>query len=395
MTVQARIRALLSVHTGIDASRMPDRALDAAIQRLQSDGDGFPSIEERLANGNSEVLRVLEDAATVGETYFFRHPEQFQIAVNHLRTVHKPNISVWSAGCATGEEAYSLAAVLGQELGVGRRISVLGTDISTGRLAIAREARYREWSLRRAIRLLAPVVRKVGEDYVVHDHIRKDVAFSAHNLLSGPAPGGPFDLVFCRNVLIYLSDDAARTVVKHLTGSLAPDGRLVLGVLDSHSSHTAHLEPVGPPELQMYVPRKATPVEPRRPLRAPIPLDFDDDPITLDPEGPRPEVRKRSSTDAHRSILRAIEREEPAVARSALERLLAQDPMYVPAHLELGLLELRSGRRSAAAAVMGKVVRILENRAADAMLEGPEHAPVAFYRSVAQAVLAQTTGHKK
>jgi chemotaxis methyl-accepting protein methylase len=405
VTARARIAALLSAHTGIDASRMPAHALDAALGRLEANGLGLRAIEARLAEGADDVLHVLEDATTVGETYFFRHPEQFQAAADHLHTLRKPTLSVWSAGCATGEEAYSLAAVLRHALGADRRVSVLGTDIATRRLEIARRGRYREWSLRRAVRPLAPIVERAGDDYVVTAAVRKDVDFRAHNLLADTSPGGPFDLVFCRNVLIYLRDEAVQAVVGHLARALSPDGRLVLGVLDSRTVRIPDLVAVGPPELQVYARRHA---KPQRPSRAPTIVRAPDEPPSLDAAPPPRQTRRpifgaprrapslppraaapALSSEVHRSILRKIEREELAIARTALMELLERDPAYVPAHLELGLLELRVGRHAAATKAMVKVLGMLEHSSAELMLDGPEQAPVAFYRSVAEGVLAQ------
>ena len=181
----------------------------------------------------------------VGETYFFRHPEQLA-AIRQLAIAATPRerpLAIWSAGCATGEEPYTLAMELldAGRIGVGDHI--LATDVSSRALAVAKEARYGEWSLRR----LDPVVRNrhfesQPPQVLVRPQIRAMVEFRRHNLVREPAPATGFDLVVCRNVLIYFNPPTASLVVEKLAVTLAPGGILVLGPVEAPLATTPDLE---------------------------------------------------------------------------------------------------------------------------------------------------------
>jgi chemotaxis protein methyltransferase CheR len=193
------------------------------------------------------AVTTLVEAAVVGETYFFRHPEQLvlirQLAIA-AASRDRP-LSIWSAGCATGEEPYTLAMELADagRIGIGDRI--LATDVSSRALAVAKEARYGEWSLRR----LDPAVRNRHFEshppqVEVRPEIRARVEFQRHNLVRDPAPALGFDLVLCRNVLIYFNPPTAALVVEKLAVSLAPGGVLVLGPVETPLAAGQDLERV-------------------------------------------------------------------------------------------------------------------------------------------------------
>jgi len=190
----------------------------------------------KLRAREHRAVTTLVEAAVVGETYFFRHPEQLvlirQLAIG-AASRDRP-LSIWSAGCATGEEPYTLAMELvdAGRIGLGDRI--LATDVSSRALAVAKEARYGEWSLRR----LDPAVRNRHFEshppqVEVRPEIRAMVELRRHNLVRDPAPALGFDLVLCRNVLIYFNPPTAALVVEKLAVSLAPGGVLVLGPVET------------------------------------------------------------------------------------------------------------------------------------------------------------------
>jgi chemotaxis protein methyltransferase CheR len=189
----------------------------------------------RLRAREHRAVTTLVEAAVVGETYFFRHPEQLS-AIRQLVIANAPRdrpLSIWSAGCATGEEPYTLAMELldAGRAGVGDHI--LATDVSSRALAVAKEARYGEWSLRRLDRAVR--VRHFETDppqVAVRPQIRAMVEFRRHNLVREPSPSTGFDLVVCRNVLIYFNPPTASLVVEKLAVSLAPGGLLVLGPVE-------------------------------------------------------------------------------------------------------------------------------------------------------------------
>jgi chemotaxis protein methyltransferase CheR len=209
---------------------------------------------ERLAR-EPELLDDLLVELTVGETYFFRTPEHFAF----VRDVVLPEVAqrkgpggtlvAWSAGCSSGEEAYSLALVL-LEAGWGGRMRVLGTDVSRAALARARAATYGEWSLRgpEAGRM-RPHLRAEGKRYVLDASLRERVELRYLNLATDrypdPAAGlAEVDVLFCRNVLIYFDGPTITSVVRRFHDTLAPGGYLVPGPSDPSPAAHAPFEPV-------------------------------------------------------------------------------------------------------------------------------------------------------
>ncbi|ABS24681.1 protein-glutamate O-methyltransferase CheR [Anaeromyxobacter sp. Fw109-5] len=207
-------------------------ALRRAARATGLDPDTFRA---RLRARDARCVAELVEAAVVGETYFFRHPEQLEV-VRQLVLERAPRerpLRIWSAGCATGEEPYTLAMLLRDAGRAGCRDRILATDVSVRALAVAAEATYGPWSLRR----LDPVARArhlAGEMPVVRvrEEVRAAVELRRHNLFSEPAPPGPFDLVVCRNVLIYFDPETARAIAARLLEAVAPGGFLLLGPVE-------------------------------------------------------------------------------------------------------------------------------------------------------------------
>jgi len=196
-----------------------------------------------LIQARAEALDDLLVELTVGETYFFREPAQFTVirgtVLPDIRRRRGPThaIRAWSAGCASGEEAYSLAIVLAEQ-GVGEPAHVRGTDISRAALAKARAATYGAWSLRgEGTALAQPYLRRAGERWVVNERIRGRVRFEHLNLALDVYPSCTtgiwgMDLILCRNVLIYFDAHTVRHVARRLYESLAMGGWLITGPSD-------------------------------------------------------------------------------------------------------------------------------------------------------------------
>jgi chemotaxis protein methyltransferase CheR len=185
-------------------------------------------------------LSELAVALTVPETYFFRHIEQFQALAEAALPARLEarkstrQLNVLSAGCASGEEAYSLAAVILKLPGIANwDVRIRGIDLNAQLLGKARQARYSEWSLRavgEAERRLC--FRREGGNYVLDEKLKSAVTFEEGNLAGGGASCWQpdfFDIIFCRNVMIYFSPMAIRTLAGRLASSLAPGGFLFLG----------------------------------------------------------------------------------------------------------------------------------------------------------------------
>lgn len=177
-----------------------------------------------------EVSRIL----SIPETHFARHPECFDAYAELLKRVVRERpagtLRIWSAGSATGEEAYQLAAVA-REI-AGDRVKVFGTDMSEAAVSCARVGRYSAWSMRgEAAKRLAWLTH--GEDGVeVDPSLRPLVEFRVGNLTEPQFPPAYFDLAFCRNVLIYFTEEGGGRVLDNIRAALRPGGCLITAPTD-------------------------------------------------------------------------------------------------------------------------------------------------------------------
>ncbi len=215
---------------------------DVLAERIRASGSaGLESYLARVASREVEEIRALAERLTVGETYFFRHPDQFralaEIALPERLQARQAErrLSLLSAGCASGEEAYSLALQLSEALPEVDTwdIRITAVDVNPAALRKARQARYGEWSLRSTSPdLLRRNFSRQDRHYVLQGPERNWVRFEERNLLAeDPAfwRPGRFDIVLCRNVLMYFTPEAMRSVVARFAGALAPGGWLFLG----------------------------------------------------------------------------------------------------------------------------------------------------------------------
>jgi chemotaxis protein methyltransferase CheR len=232
----------MSLRGGLDP-RLAD-GLDDAARAL-----GLPVrvFARQVLARDPRAIEALVEHVVVSETAFWRHPEQLA-AVGRIAAAAVRPLAIWSAGCATGEEPYSVAIALLEAGRAGRGDRILATDVSARALEAARTGVYGVRPLRRlphdvAGRWLEGIagtsVRRVRPE------ARALVSFARHNLVGGAAPpAGPFDVVLCRNVLIYFDAATAAEVVHRLAGALAPGGRLVLGPFEIPLGEAAGLRAV-------------------------------------------------------------------------------------------------------------------------------------------------------
>ena len=189
---------------------------------------------------NPGEIEKLMDIVTIHVTSFFRDPDIFdtlekkvlpEIISRKARSSH-PVVRVWSAGCSTGEEPYSIAILLDylrRKTGADFSIEVFGTDLSEDAVRTARAGLYEEERISEVPALLRhDVFTPQGEMFKISSRIRKLVKFQPHNLFL-PAPFSMIDLITCRNVLIHFEHDARGRINDHFYSSLAEDGMLVLG----------------------------------------------------------------------------------------------------------------------------------------------------------------------
>ena len=203
--------------------------LEAAAQAL---GIAPPALARRVLRREPEAIAALLEHALVRETSFWRHPEQLE-AVGRLAAAAAAPLSIWSAGCATGEEPYSVAISLLEAGRAGRGDRVLATDVSERALLAARAGLYGPHTLRRLPPDLAERWLEGEGERRVREAPRGLVRFARHNLVADPPPpGAPFDVVLCRNVLIYFDAPTAAGVLRRLAEAVAPGGALVLGPVE-------------------------------------------------------------------------------------------------------------------------------------------------------------------
>jgi chemotaxis protein methyltransferase CheR len=240
-----RFHALVEERLGLScadwqAERLPSLLHERMRKGHFSDPDAY--LEQLSSPDPSrKELGALAEQLTVGETYFFREHRQvdalFHVAVPHLlkrRQAGAP-LRFLSAGCSSGEEAYTLALALRQYSDdVGPiNATILGIDMNPAALKKARQGSYSAWSLRATPdRIRNKWFVPSGDGFRLRPEIRSMVAFDQRNLLTEDISfwkPGAFDIVFCRNVTIYFSPDATRAVVARIERSIVPGGFLFLG----------------------------------------------------------------------------------------------------------------------------------------------------------------------
>ena len=230
--------------------------------------------------------------------------------------------------------------------------------------------------------LLYPVVTVATNRLFVRDELRGIVSFALHDLRDPPP--GEFELIFCRNVLIYFKREAAREVVSRLATALVPGGLLVFGTIDVEASDAPMLIRIGKPELNVFTTRPTVRARKR--------------PTTLDPVGsaviskitippPVAPVVPEQALALHKSALMWIEIGGRGSAEKALVELNRVYPDYVPGILERALAHVRKGDSAGAVKWMMEVVKRIEGMPDDKLIVGLEELPVGFYRETARHYL--------
>jgi len=185
----------------------------------------------------SEMGRQVVEAMTTNETYFFRDPSHYEAIRNVLLPRLKEEradtrkMRFWSAASSTGQEAYSLAMLLLEESLQAWNLQILGTDFSSQAIARAQCGRYQQIEVNRGLpaALLIRHLRREGVDWQLSDAIRRMVSFETIDLRQSMRALGPFDLVFCRNVLIYFDSETRTRILKDIHSTLFRGGWLMLG----------------------------------------------------------------------------------------------------------------------------------------------------------------------
>jgi len=235
------IAGLLKARSGLMVSADKDYLLRSRLEPVaRAHGlSGLDALADRLhaLPGGTLADRVIE-AMTTNESLFFRDRRPFEHlagAITRMAAARPPGrtLRIWSAAASSGQEAYSIAMVvadLAHILGE-RRVDILGSDIAAGQIARAREGLYTGFEVQRGLppAMLDRHFRREGLNWRISGAMRARVTFCVFNLLDDPRPLGCFDIIFCRNVLIYFDAPTKARVLGALRQVIAPDGLLYLG----------------------------------------------------------------------------------------------------------------------------------------------------------------------
>jgi chemotaxis protein methyltransferase CheR len=239
------LRKLLKDHSGLDLSADKQYLIESRLLPL-SRKCGLPGIGDlvqKMKSGSSTIIAQVVEAMTTNETFFFRDKIPFEHFRDSImpellkaRTARK-SIRIWCAAGSTGQEPYSLAMSL-KEMGAavaGWRIEIIATDLSQEVLEKSRSGIYSQFEVQRGlpIQLLVKYFKQNGELWQISPDIRAMVQHRQLNLLHDFSQLGTFDVVFCRNVLIYFDQDTKINIFGRLARAMEGDGFLVLGAAET------------------------------------------------------------------------------------------------------------------------------------------------------------------
>jgi chemotaxis protein methyltransferase CheR len=260
----------------LDAEKayLAESRLQPVLQRL-----GLADLDAlvlRITSGQDpDLAREVVDAMTTNETLFFRDRVPFdnfrKVVLPALLEMRKNvgRIRIWCAACSTGQEPYSIAMILDEETPklVGWQVEIVATDLSRSAIAAAREGLYTQFEVQRGLPIsqLLRYFRQEGDRWRLNEHLRSRVRFQEFNLLADYSELGCFDVIFCRNVLIYFDVKTKRYVLDKMGRIIAPDGYLIMGAAETVVGLTDSFAPLEE-HRSLNVPRAAQPL-PRPPLR--------------------------------------------------------------------------------------------------------------------------------
>ncbi len=404
--------------TGLTFAGLRRRQFDAALDRMAA-ALGLPgaaACASWLLAGpwDDDRSALCARFLTVGETYFLREPRAFELVCDQARALlargaARP-LRVWSAGCCTGEEPYSIALALRRcvpQLPPGR-VDILATDLNEAFLDVGRAGIYRRWSFRRTDPAdLGAFFRQLGDGrYQVEESLRAQVRFARLNLADAVYPSAATgtlaqDVIFCRNVLMYFGQAQAARVIARLRDCLVDGGWLVVNASEATTRLFRGFTPVFLEDAVFFrkdalpapAPEPAAPaVAPaaRAPRPEPLPATAPSAPVAADDAamarvhalaqaGGREEalqcLRRAVEAEAlsaplqQRAALFALEHGDPALARHCVRRLLYLEPDSAFGHYLWALIEDAAGRRPRARSLL-RDCRRLAGADADAELRG-------------------------
>jgi len=248
------LAGLLEARTGQQLTMSRRWRIETALSTLLRER-GISTLDELitiLVMGKEPGLsQQVVEALLNNETYFFRDRAPFDVLQRHAlpelaqRRHKSKRLRIWSAGCSTGQEVYSLAMLFAEEPDQWRgwTIDILGTDVSNACIDRARAGSYSQFEVQRGLGISQMIkwFEECADGWRAVEPLRKPVRFQVHNLLEpAPHPGG-FDIVLCRNVLLYLSPEKKTLAFERIAGAMAEDGWLMLGAGETVIGQTSKL----------------------------------------------------------------------------------------------------------------------------------------------------------
>jgi chemotaxis protein methyltransferase CheR len=248
------LAGLLEARTGQQLTMSRRWRIETALSALMRER-GIGTLDELITilvmGKEPNLSQQVVEALLNNETYFFRDRAPFDLLQRYAlpelaqRREKSKRLRIWSAGCSTGQEVYSLAMLFAEEpqKWLGWTIDILGTDVSTSCIDRARHGIYSQFEVQRGLGINQTIkwFEECPDGWRAVEPLRKPVRFQVHNLLEpAPHPGG-FDIVLCRNVLLYLNPEKKTLAFERIAGALAEDGWLMLGAGETVIGQTSKL----------------------------------------------------------------------------------------------------------------------------------------------------------
>ena len=262
------LRKFLKDNSGLDLSADKQYLIESRMLPLARKA-GLSSIAElvqKLQGGSRQMITDVVEAMTTNDTFFFRDKVPFDHFRDHIMPeiikarAGKRSVRIWCAAGSTGQEPYSLAMCL-KEMGAaltGWRVEIIATDLSQEVLEKAKAGVYSQFEVQRGlpIQMLVKYFKQTGETWQINPELRAMIKHRQLNLLHDFAQLGTFDVIFCRNVLIYFDQDTKINIFNRLARQIEPDGFLVLGAAETVVGLTDTFRPI-PERRGLYKPNDA------------------------------------------------------------------------------------------------------------------------------------------
>jgi chemotaxis protein methyltransferase CheR len=239
------LRKFLKERSGLDLSADKQYLVESRLMPLARKAglSGIVELVQKIRSGSASLASDVVEAMTTNETFFFRDKVPF----DHLRDVVLPeliqtrasrrSLRIWCAAASTGQEPYSIAMVIKEMSAAlaGWRIEIVGTDISQQVLEKSKSGIYTQFEVQRGlpIQLLVKHFKQIGEMWQINSDIRSMIQYRPLNLLQDFSSMGKFDIIFCRNVLIYFDQDMKTQIFGRLAKCMEPDGFMALGAAET------------------------------------------------------------------------------------------------------------------------------------------------------------------